>query len=454
MKNQSNQARREFLKNSGLLTGGALLSSIPSLAHPFGSPAAGYHFSVNDTIKVALIGCGGRGTGAAQQALSTKQNVKIVAMADAFRDRLDNAYKALTERGAKAADGSLKVDVPEDHKFVGFDAYKQAMALADVVILATPPGFRPSHFEEAVRQGKHVFMEKPVATDAPGIRRVLAAAEEAKKKKLNVVTGLQRRYQPSYREMIKRIQDGALGDIVGGQVYWVSGGVWQKPRQPNQTEMDYQMRNWYYFNWLCGDHINEQHVHNIDVANWVKNGYPVSAQGTGGRQVRTGKDYGEIFDHHIVDFAYADGTTINSQCRHYEGTYSKVDEMFLGTKGKVEGMEKRTSSALMGYNGQPIYTYDAKKDGNPYQIEHDELFDAIAKGEYKFADAERTAKSTMTALMGRMATYSGKVVKWEDALNSQIDLFPDKLAWDAMPKSLPDKDGFYQIAVPGKTIAV
>ena len=448
--NTPDQDRRQFLRASGLLTGSALLSSLP-----FDTQARniGYHVSANDTIKVALIGCGGRGTGAAQQALSTKQNVKIVALADAYRDRLDDAYKALMERGAKAADGTPKVDIPEDHKFVGFDAYKQAIPLADVVILATPPGFRPSHFEEAVRQGKQVFMEKPVATDAPGVRRVLAAAEEAKRKKLNVVVGLQRRYQPNYREMIKRIHDGALGDIVGGQVYWVSGGVWQKPRKPNQSEMDYQMRNWYYFNWLCGDHINEQHVHNIDVANWVKNGYPVSCQGTGGRQVRTGKDYGEIFDHHIVDFTYADGSTINSQCRHYEGTYSKVDEMFLGTKGRVDSFEPK-KSVLMGYNGQPIYTHNSKADGNPYQIEHDELFDAVAKGEYKFADAERVAKSTMTAIMGRMATYSGKVVKWDEALNSQIDLFPATLAWDAMPKSLPDKDGFYPIAVPGKTVSV
>ena len=220
---QINQDRRDFIRASGVLTGGALLSALP-----FAARAGGFFHSVNDTIKVALIGCGGRGTGAAQQALSTKQNVKIVAMADAYRDRLDKAYTALTGRNAKAADGSPKVDVPEDRKFVGFDAYKQAIALADVVILATPPGFRPSHFEEAVRQAKHVFMEKPVATDAPGIRRVLATAEEAKKKKLNVVTGLQRRYQPGYREMIKRIQDGALGDIIGGQVYWISGGVWQK----------------------------------------------------------------------------------------------------------------------------------------------------------------------------------------------------------------------------------
>lgn len=216
--------------------------------------------------------------------------------------------------------------------------------------------------------------------------------------------------------------------------------------------MDYQMRNWYYFNWLCGDHINEQHIHNIDVANWVKRGYPVSCQGTGGRQVRNGKDYGEIFDHHIVDFTYADGTLINSQCRHYEGTYSIVDEKFVGTKGKVDSFGQK--SALLSYKGAPIYVHNGKADGNPYQIEHDELFDAIAKGQYKFADAENGAKSTMTAIMGRMATYSGNVVKWEDALNSQIDLFPAKLAWDAMPKSLPDKDGYYPIAVPGKTVAV
>ncbi|WP_128548685.1 Gfo/Idh/MocA family protein [Larkinella soli] len=441
MSNESN--RREFLKQSGLLTGGALLTSLPSF-----SAGYGFHTSADDTIKVALVGCGGRGTGAAMQALSTKQNVKIVAMADAFRDRLDESFKNLNQK----PDVAKRVDVPDERKFVGFEAYKQAIPLADVVILATPPGFRPMHFEEAVKQGKHIFMEKPVATDAPGVRRVLAAAEEAKKKKLNVVVGLQRHYQGNYREMIKRIHDGMLGDIVGGSVYWVSGGVWTKPRQANQTEMEYQMRNWYYFNWLCGDHINEQHIHNIDVANWVKNGYPVSCQGTGGRQVRTGKEHGEIFDHHLVDYQYADGTTINSQCRHYEGTFSKVDEMFVGTKGRVDSFGR--NSILKDYKGNALYTHNVKADGNPYQVEHDELFEAIAKNQYKFADAENGAKSTLTAIMGRMATYSGKVVKWEEALNSQIDLFPTKLAWDAQPKILPQADGFYPIAVPGKTIAV
>ena len=444
--------RREFLKTSSLFTGGALLSSLPFSSF-------GYNNSNDDVIKIALIGCGGRGTGAAAQALSTKQNVKLVAMADAFSDRLEGAYTALTKRKYKNDAGvevnvASKIDVPKERMFVGFDAYKQAIALADVVILATPPGFRPWHFEEAVKQNKHIFMEKPVATDGPGVRKVLEVAEEAKRKKLNVVVGLQRHYQRNYREAMDRIHDGKIGDIVGGSVYWVSGGVWNNPRKPGQTEMEYQMRNWYYFNWLCGDQITEQHIHNIDVANWAKQGYPTEARGTGGRQVRTGKEFGEIFDHHIVDFTYGDGTIINSQCRHYEGTYSIVDEKFLGTKGRIDSFNGN-NTILKSYKGnKAIYAHEGKGDRNPYQVEHDELFETIAKGEYKFADAENGAKSTLTSIMGRMATYSGKVIKWEDALNSNISLFPEKLAWDALPKLLPGSDGYYPVAVPGKTIVV
>lgn len=444
--------RREFLKTSSLFTGGALLSSLPFSSY-------GYHNSNDDVIKIALVGCGGRGTGAAAQALSTKQNVKLVAMADAFSDRVENAYNALTKRKYKDGAGAdvdvkSKIDVPKERMFVGFDAYKQAMALADVVILATPPGFRPWHFEEAVKQNKHIFMEKPMATDGPGVRKVLEVAEEAKRKKLNVVVGLQRHYQRNYREAMNRIHDGKIGDIVGGSVYWVSGGVWNNPRKPGQTEMEYQMRNWYYFNWLCGDHITEQHIHNIDVANWAKQSYPTEARGTGGRQVRNGKEFGEIFDHHIVDFTYGDGTIINSQCRHYEGTYSIVDEKFLGTKGRIDSFGDK-STVLKAYKGgKVLYAHESKGDRNPYQVEHDELFEAIAKGEYKFADAENGAKSTLTSIMGRMATYSGKVIKWDEALNSGINLFPEKLAWDALPKLLPGSDGYYPVAVPGKTIVV
>ena len=428
--------RREFLKASALLAGGAMLSSIP---------LAGAYAAGKGTIKIALIGCGGRGTGAAFQALQTKHDVKLVAMADAFRDRLDDSYKPLFEKFGKS-----KVDVPEGKKFVGFDAYKKAIAEADVVLLATPPGFRPIHFEEAVKQNKHVFMEKPVATDSPGIRSVLATAEEAKKKKLNVVVGLQRRYQKNYREAMKRIEDGALGDITSGQVYWNSGGVWVRPRKPEQTEMEYQMRNWYYFNWLCGDHITEQHIHNIDVANWIKNDYPVTAQGTGSRFLRTGKEYGEIYDNHTVEFVYKDGTVLQSQCRHYEGTDNRVDESFQGTKGRVY-LSADNIARLTDYKGNVIYEHAGKGDPNPYQTEHDELFAAIAAGQFKFSDAERAAKSTMTSLLGRYATYSGHEVKWDDALNSNISLMPETFAWDAKPKVLPDANGLYPIAIPGKT---
>lgn len=429
-------SRRDFIKKSALISGGVL-------TQPFVLPGA---FAAPDNhLKLAVIGCGGRGTGAVFQAFETGQPIKLVAMADAFRDRLDKSFKPIMDKY-----GAEKVDVPEERKFVGFEGYKQAIAEADVVILATPPGFRPIHFEEAVKQGKQIFMEKPVATDAAGIRRVLAAAQEAKAKKLNVVVGLQRHYQNNYRETIKRIHNGDIGEIVGGQVYWNDGGVWVRERQPGQTEMEYQMRNWYYFNWLCGDHITEQHVHNIDVANWVKKGYPVKAEGTGGRQVRTSKETGEIFDHHVITFTYADGSVIHSECRHFPGAANRVDETFQGTKGKVY-MSAGNHGTITDWKGNVLYDHNRENQPNPYQQEHDELWATLVKGEYKFADAENAAKSTMTSIMGRYATYSGKVITWDEAMNGQVNLFPDELSWDALPKILPNPDGYYPHAVPGKT---
>jgi len=430
------RSRRDFVKQSTMLAGGIV--AMPLMSN------AGYFQSVDDTIKVAVIGCGGRGTGAAMQALSTKQNVKLVAMADAFRDRLDNSYKALMD--GDEGDVKERVAVTEETKFVGFDAYKKVIPLADVVIIATPPGFRPIHFEEAISQGKHVFMEKPVATDPAGVKKVLEVAEIAKKKKLNVIVGLQRHYQTSYRELYKRVQDGMIGDITSGQVYWNSDGVWVRPRQAGQTEMEYQMRNWYYFNWLCGDHITEQHIHNLDVMNWFKGAYPVKAQGLGGRQVRNGKEYGEIYDHHFVEFTYADGSIMNSQCRHIKGTYSIVDEMMVGTKGTV-----KCGAAEISSKGKTLFKFDKAKENEPYQNEHDELFAAIAKGEYKFADAENGARSTLTSIIGRMATYSGQIIEWDKTLNSGISIQPQKYAWDAPPPVLPDANGFYPIATPGVT---
>jgi len=443
MNNEINnqKSRREFVKQSSLIAGGLIAAPLLSKANYF-SGAAG-------EIKIALIGCGGRGTGAAMQALLTKQNVKLVAMADAFRDRLDGCYKTLTAEDLSDAGGGkgnvkAKIDVPEERKYTGFDAYAKAIAHADVVILTTPPGFRPIHFEEAIKQGKHVFMEKPVATDPAGIKKVLDAAEIAKQKKLNVVVGLQRHYQNSYRELYKR--KDKIGDITSAQAWWNNDGVWVNPRKPEQTEMEYQMRNWYYFVWLCGDHIAEQHIHNIDVINWFKGGYPVKAQGMGGRQVRKGKEHGEIFDHHYVEFTYADGSILNSQCRHIPGTMSKVDELLIGTKGTI----KCGAANITSRSGKMIYQFDKKTDNNPYQTEHDELFATIERGDYKFADADNGAKSTMTSILGRMATYSGQVIDWEKAINSGIDIMPKKFGWNEMPLVLPGDDGFYPIPVPGK----
>jgi myo-inositol 2-dehydrogenase/D-chiro-inositol 1-dehydrogenase len=250
-------SRRDFLKGStAAVVGGALAGSL--------SIARSAHAAGDDEIKIALIGCGGRGTGAANQALSTAGKVKLIAMADVYQDRLDGSYKTL----AKQENLKDKIDVPQERKFVGFDAYQKALdAGPDLVILATPPGFRPIHFEAAVKANKHIFMEKPVATDAPGVRRVLKAAEESVQKRLAVGVGLQRRHEAKYLETIKRLQDGAIGDIIATRVYWNGSTPWVRSREPGQSEMDYQMRNWYYFTWICGDHIVEQHIHNMDVIN-------------------------------------------------------------------------------------------------------------------------------------------------------------------------------------------
>ncbi|OMP77460.1 Gfo/Idh/MocA family protein [[Flexibacter] sp. ATCC 35208] len=435
-KKEFHSGRRDFVKQSSLLAGGLLTLPLISQANFFSG--------ANDVIKIAMIGCGGRGTGAAVQALSTKQNVQLVAMADAFADRLNESYENIK---GEVGDKPGRLNVKEEHKFVGFDAYLKAIPLADVVILATPPGFRPIHFEEAVKQGKHIFMEKPVATDPAGIRRVLAAAEIAKAKKLNVVAGLQRRYQNSYRELYKRAQDGIIGDITSMNVWWNQGALWVKPRKPEYTEMEYQMRNWYYFNWLCGDHIVEQHIHNIDVGNWFMNDYPVTAVGMGGRQVRTGKEYGEIYDHHAVEYRFANGVAMNSQCRHWKDSASRVDEEITGTKGRIIC----DRAVIQDHKGKVLYQFDKKQENQPYQSEHDELFDAVARGVYKYQDAERAAKTTLTAIIGRLATYSGQIIPFDQALKLDLNLQPAAYAFDAKPQLLPDADGNYPVAKPGAT---
>jgi myo-inositol 2-dehydrogenase / D-chiro-inositol 1-dehydrogenase len=442
----STASRRDFLKTSTVIVGGALAGGL--------AIARSAHAAGDDQIKIALVGCGGRGTGAANQALSTQGNVKLIAMADVFKDRLDSSFRTLMKQGNLAS----RIDVPEDRKFVGFDAFQQALdAGPDLVIQATPPGFRPIHFEAAVKANKHIFMEKPVATDGPGVRRVLAAAEESKRRNLAVGVGLQRHHQNVYLETIKRLQDGAIGEIIATRVYWNGSTPWCHEREKLEqdlgrklSEMEYQMRNWYYFTWICGDHIVEQHIHNLDVINWLKNGYPVKASGMGGCEVRKGKDYGEIFDHHCVEFEYADGSRMFSQCRHIPGCWNSVSEHAQGTKGTANignGMIKSTS-------GSTVDTWRYRgPTPDPYQVEHDDLFASIRSGN-PINEAVNGAKSSMTSILGRMCTYSGQEVTWDQAINSEINLAPEEFSFAATPKSRPDANGRYQLPVPGLTKVV
>ena len=433
--------RRDFMKGTAVATGGALLAGLPVGASAFVNPQA-------KKLKLAVVGCGGRGSGAAVQALKADPDVQLVAIAEAFKDRLDQSLNRIMNSDLPD-DRKKNIKVKEENKFVGFDAYKDAIKEADVVILAAPPGFRPYHLEECINQGKHVFCEKPLGTDAVGVRKCLDLVKASEQKNLNIVVGLQRHYQTKYLEIMKRVHDGAIGDITSGQVYWNGGGVWVRERKPEYTEMEYQMRNWYYFNWLCGDHIVEQHIHNLDVFNWAKGAYPVSAQGMGGRQVRTGKEHGEIFDHHYVEYTYEDGTILNSQCRHIKGCKNNVSETLIGTKGiaKTAG-----SGSITDLKGNAIYKHRGKNDPNPYQVEHDQLFAKIRSGEKAINDLHNGAMSTMTAILGRYATYSGLEVKMDVALASNIQLMPASNSWDDTPPVMPNGDGYYPIAVPGKSL--
>ena len=439
MTDQLSATRRDFLKTSAGLAAGAAVAG--TLLTP-----QGVYAQADETIKIALVGCGGRGTAACGQALSTKGPVKLIAVADAFQDQAHGSLQNLKNNHGD------RVAVADDHVFIGLDAYKKAIdAGPDLVILATPPGFRPIHFAYAVEKNKNIFSEKPVATDAPGIRQFLKANDEAKQKNLKVGIGLQRHHQPPYLETMKRLHDGALGAMDMLRVYWNDAGVWvrtreeQKRRNPNLTEMEYQVRNWYYFVWTCGDHITEQHIHNLDVANWVKQDHPISAYGQGGRQVLTGPDRGQIYDHHYVEFTYKDGTKCISQCRHWPNTRADVSEHAHGINGYCDISQHRIELR----NGQKWRYQGPTPD--PYQVEHDDLFDAIRNNK-KYNEGEYGAHSTMTSILGRMATYSGQEVRWDEAINSQLDLHPKEYSFDAeVPQySKPDANGHYPYAKPGQ----
>lgn len=421
----SSPSRRDFLKTSTIAAiGVSALGKLP------GAYAAG-----DETIKVGLVGCGGRGTGAASQALSTEGSVKLIAMGDLFPDRLQSSANELQKA---VGDRKDRFAVDKDHMFSGFDAYKQVLDSGiDLVILATPPHFRPIHFAAAVAAGKHCFIEKPVAVDGPGVRACLKATEEAKTKGLAVVCGLQRHHQNGYLETIKRIHDGEVGDIVAARAYWNMGSLWMNPRKAEWSDMEWQLRNWLYFAWLSGDHICEQHVHNLDVINWAKKAHPVRCFGSGGREVRKDPAFGHIFDHHDVHYEYADGSWMFSQCRQIPGCLGDVSEHVIGTKGKAD-----MDGGRWAIEAGKKWRFDGDRN-NPYQTEHDDLFASIRAGKV-LNEGQFVAESTLTAIMGRMATYSGKMITWEQALNSDVRLGPTEYAMGPLPTP--------PVAIPGETL--
>ena len=421
----SDWSRRDFVKTSAALGAAACVPS---------AFASGLNRLADDTIRVGVIGCGGRGTGAAVNALYAHPRVEIVALADLFEDRLNGSYGWLTDH-----DLGERVKIDPAHKFVGFDAYKKLLQIKDIdyVILATPPHFRPIHFDAAITAGKHVFMEKPVAVDPAGIRTVLDAAARAKQQALSVVAGTQRRHENSYLSLIDQIENGTLGEIVSASCYWNQGGLWVHDRQEHYSDMEWQCRNWLYFTWLSGDHICEQHIHNIDVINWAKKGPPVKATGMGGRQVRTAEKYGNIFDHFSIEFEYEDGMTMQSMCRQIDGCASRVEEVIVGSKARSVS---RPGYAVIDGGADWRFTGDNR---NPYEQEHVDLIASIT-GEGRYLnEAKRVAESTLTAIMGRMSAYTGKTVTWEQAISSKLDLAPDEYSFSALPVR--------EVSVPGKT---
>jgi predicted dehydrogenase len=430
-------SRRSFLWQSAA-AGGAVLA-----LH------RGAHAAGSDTIRVGLVGCGDRGTGAALNALNADPGVRLVALADAFDNRLQTSLAQLKKLVPE------RVDVDRERCFVGFDGYKQLIASGvDVVLLASPPHFRPLHVAAAIEAGKHVFAEKPVAVDPAGVRRVQAACELARKKSLNVVSGLCWRYNTLIRETMQRVHDGAIGRVIAAQSTRNVGYLWQRPRKPEWTEMEFQLRNWLYFTWLSGDHIVEGQVHGIDKCSWaLGEEQPLRAWGTGGRQVRVESKWGEIFDHHAVVYEYASGARLFALGRQQAGCFNDNSEVLLGTKGRCDLQKGRIE-------GETNWCYRARPAGAArerdraarpmYQIEHDELFAAIRAGR-AINNGHYMCQSTLMAVLGRLVGYTGQQITWEQITRSQLDLSPKTYALDAPPPALPGADGKYSIPTPGVT---
>jgi len=418
-KQDTSVTRRDFVKTA------AAASFAATIPGSLGLFAAG-----SDAIKIGLIGSGGRGTGAALDCLKAAAGVEVVAIGDLVADRVQSSLARLKKEFPD------RVKVPLDRQFTGFDNYLKVCACPDVnlIVTAAPPGFRPLHLKAAIDAGKHVFMEKPVAVDPMGVRSVIASSDLARQKNLAIVAGTQRRHQRSYLEMMKRIQDGQIGDIVAAQCYWNMGDLWVKERLPNMTEMEWQCRNWLYFSWLSGDHIVEQHVHNIDVVNWAMGTMPKTVMGMGGRQVRVAPQFGNVFDHFFVEYEYPNGVRVASACRQTKGCAERVEERIVGTKGVAWGSGKITGEKPWTFSGEEL---------NPYVLEHVDLVASIRNGT-PLNEGRQIAESTMCAIIGRMSAYTGRLISWEWAMNtSKLDLSPARYEFGPNPVDAP--------AIPGVT---
>ncbi len=420
----SSWKRRDFCKTAAAASVAAVMPG-----------SLGVFAQGSDAIKVGIIGCGGRGTGAAIDCLTADPAVQIVAMGDLVPDRIASSLKNLTGKFPG------RVNVPSNRQFTGFDNYKGVLSVPDVnlIITAAPPGFRPIHLKAIVEAGKNAFIEKPVAVDPIGIRSVIASSELAATKRLAIVAGTQRRHQTSYLEMMKRIHDGQIGEIVAAQVYWNQGDLWVKQRDPNMSEMEWQCRNWLYFSWLSGDHIVEQHVHNIDVATWALGALPRNVTAMGGRQARVAPEFGNIFDHFAVEFEYANGVRVSSYCRQTKGCAQRVEERIVGTKGVA--LSNGTQGARE-IRGEKPWIYEPK-EANPYVLEHVDLIKSIRAGK-PLNEGRQVAESTMCAIMGRMSAYTGRAMSWEWAMKtSTLDLSPAKYEFGPNP--------VHPVAIPGTT---
>ncbi len=428
MSDDSSSTRREFLKSSA-----AAAAVLGSAASTHGE-TSGVHAGVDETLRVGLVGCGGRGAGAVLNALTADPHTKLVAVGDTFRDRADQCLSDL--RGNEKFGSRMVVDA--DHVFTDFDNYKHVIDACDVVILATPPHFRPQHLRYAVEKGRHAFVEKPVAVDAPGLRHIMETCRLARERDMSIVSGLCWRYDLGVRETMRRIlEEKAIGDIVSIESSYNTGAVWHRGDDPNWSRMEHQIRNWYYYTWLAGDHILEQAVHSLDKSAWLLGDIqPTKAMALGGRQQRTEPKYGNIYDHFSVFYEFPTGQRVYFTCRQQDGTTKHVDERVLGTKGQAEVLRHTIEP-----NDGKRWRYRGAKP-SMYIVEHEHLFKSIRQGE-AINDGHYMCNSTMIGIMGRMAAYTGKTLTWDECFNSQQRLGPTEYAWADVPEP--------EIAIPGRT---